>query len=411
MKPSFLVIAGLVLGVGVGIGMTVSQLTTAPPSAVPGGPGTKILAPVTNPGAPTFDPDAKLELDGASHNFGAMEKGEKRSHVFKFRSVGTKPLVLVRGETTCKCTLSSFGDGDDKTRAEIPPGESLDVTLSWEAKDDANPVFRQTAVIFSNDKQRDRLVLAIEGKVESSLTALPSTLLAGELSPGESKTMECFVFTNRTDELTVTGTQWMAPETAQFFDVVVEPASPADLATLTARGAVRVRVTVKAGLPAGSIQQGLMLNTNLSGVPPLPIGIAGSVQGNMKVGGTSFRSYRSNSGVVDFGFIQKGQGAERTFRVLLRGPDRDKVQLKVGAQRPEILQVKFGEPRPLNDLVTEVPMTIVVPPDAPPMQYTGREGSGETYLISEEKSALVVIESGHPEFGEHRLLLRLTVGN
>lgn len=409
MKPTFLIIAALVLGVGVGIGMTVSQLTSAPPSAVPGEPGNKVLAPVSNPGAPTFDPDAKLEIDHTTFNFGAMEKGEKRSHVFTFRSVGAKPVVLVRGETTCKCTLSSFGD-NDQTRAEIAPGESLDVTLTWEAKDDANPSFRQTAVIFSNDQAKDRLVLAIEGNIEASLTALPSTLLLGELTPGESKTVESFLVTKRTDDLAVKEHSFAVPETAPFFDVSIEPASATERGSLSARSALRVRLTVKPGLPAGTIQQALLLNTNLDGVPPATITVNGSVQGNMKVSGRGYVPHRTNSGIIDLGFIPKGQGAERKLRVLLRGPDRDKIQLQVGSKRPESLQVTFGEPRPLNDAVTEVPVTIALPKDTPPMQYLGREGSGETAMTSEEKSALVVIETGHPEYGEHRVMIRLTVG-
>lgn len=413
MKPSFLVIAGLVLGIGVGIGMTISQLSGSSSGIAPVAPTERIIrddGAVIMP--PPFDAEAKLELDHATYNFGAMEKGEKNSHVFTFRSVGTKPLVLVRGETTCKCTLSSFGD-DGQRQATIEPGESLDVTLSWEAKDNANPSFRQTAVIFSNDKSRDRLVLTIEGKIEQSIVAIPSSLQAGELTQGETKTIEGFIISNRTDNLTVVEHRWLSADNASLFDVSFEPLSAVERDAMQARSAVRLRVTVKPGLPAGSIQQALEVKTNLEGTPPINVHVLGSVQGNMKLNGRGYRSFGTNSGIVDWGHIKKGEGAELKFRILLRGPERDKIKLRTGTVRPESLQVTFGEPRPLNESVTEVPLTITLPKDAPVMQFSGLDGSigGETQMPREDKSALVVVESDHAEYGQHRLMLRLTVGN
>lgn len=410
MKPSFLVIAGLVLGLGVGIGLALNQLSGSTPSVlVPA----KVRFPEVNPNAPTFlpedGPQPKLELDHTTHNFGAMEKGEKRSHVFVFKNVGQHPLTLVKGETTCKCTLSSLGDGDG-TRVDVEPGGQLDIKLDWEAKDDSNANFRQTAVIFTNDRDRDRVVLTIEGRIESSINIVPAAMQAGELSRGETKVVETRLMTNRTDDLQITSHKWLAPDTADFFSVEIIPAPPEQRQQLGARSLVLVKVTIKPGHPTGELAQGLELTTNLEGVPPQSVPILGSVLGNMSVVGGNYMKLGSNRGVINLGSVAKGEGVQRTLKLLLRGPARGEVKPRVATVRPEALQVTLGEPRALNENVSEIPVTIAIPKDAPTMRYSGKEGSGETARYSEENSALVVIDSDHPDYGQQKLLIQCAVG-
>ena len=61
-------------------------------------------------------------VDETDYDFGRMEVGEEQSHVFTIRNEGEAPLVIVKGPTTCQCTISDVETG---TKA---PGESAKVT-------------------------------------------------------------------------------------------------------------------------------------------------------------------------------------------------------------------------------------------------------------------------------------------
>ena len=71
-------------------------------------------------------------------------------------SVQAGDLLLKKGETTCKCTISKVGDG------EIPPGGEAHVELIWKAVA-VNAEFRQTATITTNDPKLRSLELDMVG--------------------------------------------------------------------------------------------------------------------------------------------------------------------------------------------------------------------------------------------------------
>ena len=48
---------------------------------------------------------AQMEFDESIHNFGDLNQGEKRTHIFKFKNIGTNPLIIDNVLTTCGCTV------------------------------------------------------------------------------------------------------------------------------------------------------------------------------------------------------------------------------------------------------------------------------------------------------------------
>ncbi len=61
------------------------------------------------------------------YEFGVMELYETGKHEFVFKNTGEAPLVLQKGSTTCKCTLSQLED------CSIQPGEERVVTFGMDA--------------------------------------------------------------------------------------------------------------------------------------------------------------------------------------------------------------------------------------------------------------------------------------
>src|SRR5690349_13929374 len=70
----------------------------------------------------------RVEVPELHYDYGSMQRGTSKSHEFLIRNVGTAPLTLRAGTTTCKCTLSQV------PTAPVPPGGSTKVKVEWAAK-------------------------------------------------------------------------------------------------------------------------------------------------------------------------------------------------------------------------------------------------------------------------------------
>ena len=83
--------------------------------------------------------------------------------------------------------------------------------------------------------------------------------------------------------------------------------------------------------------------------------------------------------------------------VLLRGDRRHDVTIKTGKVDPSWLKVTLGEPTELKSGdggVTQIPLTIEIPPGMPPVNHLGTD---------QGKYAEVVLETTHPQVTEIRM--------
>jgi len=117
-------------------------------------------------------PYPKVVVD-AEFDFGRMEVGEERSHVFTIRNEGAAPLVIENAGTTCQCTVSDMKQGETR---EIAPGKSFDVKLTWKPELQAEK-FNKGADFFTNDPEmfgdQKKLLLRIVGMVAPRLVINP----------------------------------------------------------------------------------------------------------------------------------------------------------------------------------------------------------------------------------------------
>src|SRR3990172_2361335 len=85
--------------------------TEPPPPISPAGPYPKVVT-----GERVFE-------------FGTMAKNEMRKHKFTLRNEGQAKLLLSKGPTNCRCTITELA------QREIAPGSSTEVELSWTPRD------------------------------------------------------------------------------------------------------------------------------------------------------------------------------------------------------------------------------------------------------------------------------------
>ena len=150
---------------------------------------------------PASGPFGKAVAAETTHDFGAVTLGSKGSHVFVIKNEGQGPLRVRTGKTSCsQCTVGGVSREDD-----IPPGESVDVTIKWEIKS-PNEKFRQWAEVHTTDPDNKRIELSIEGRVDRPLRLTPEDVwVVGDLLPDVPTVVRGTLYSLILDEVTLDG--------------------------------------------------------------------------------------------------------------------------------------------------------------------------------------------------------------
>jgi hypothetical protein len=319
-----------------------------------------------------------------------MQRGTTRSHDFTIKNVGTEPLRLSVGQTSCKCTLG------DVTGKPIPPGESTHVRLEWSAKSEQGP-FRQSAIVETNDPRLSKIELTIEGEILEASGVAPPDLMFDKVAAGKSKAAEVFVMSMLQDELQISDAQMSDPATRDKFDVQIEPVERDKLPNPSAKDGVRITVTAKPGLAVGRFDQWLTLRTNLPEAEKLEIPVIGRVVGDISMFGTG---WNEEQGVLTIGRVKSSEGRKAKMNVMIRGPGAADVTLKIESRDPEELSVALGQPKQLKDTLVHVPLEIEVPAGTRPMVRLDTAQGDEGRII---------LSTNHPTIRELVLGVRFAV--
>ncbi|MBI2481793.1 MAG: DUF1573 domain-containing protein [Planctomycetia bacterium] len=138
-----------------------------------------------------------------AHDFGIMNPLTMGRHAFVIRNAGKGSLVLRKGPTTCKCTLSNL------SRGEIGPGEEGVVVLDWNSGRDL--LYSHEATIYSNDPNQDELHFRVTGKVRQRLGAVPPTVSFGGIAPDSAGKVDVILYSQVWDDFDVTGGECSVP--------------------------------------------------------------------------------------------------------------------------------------------------------------------------------------------------------
>jgi len=113
------------------------------------------------PEVPAFVPTvegAKIEFERLVHDYGEIEQGANGDADFRFRNVGSEPLVLSHVRTGCACARPTW------SREPVMPGDFGVITLHY----DTNRIghIGRVAVVYSNSVENaHRISLRITGRV------------------------------------------------------------------------------------------------------------------------------------------------------------------------------------------------------------------------------------------------------
>ena len=339
---------------------------------------------------------AKVEVVGGNEfDFGTMKHGESMSHEFVFRNVGTGPLHLSLGASTCKCTV---GDLD---QSKLDPGEETSVKLTWTAKS-STVRFGQSAMIHTNDPDHAEIDLRIKGKIAQSFVIEPRPIQLGSVSTesGTSKTFQVFAYLPGVDELN--NFKWTDEETA---DKVSFSYAPLDISGSeyvrhsNCASAFEVTMNVAPGIRMGPFASRIQFETSLGDqIDAIEAQVTGRVVGELSLFGSS--SFNPDYNLVTFGEVESSEGAVVTVWLAAQGPHRDEIQPTVKLVEPDsALQVTIGESS-LRGERRIFPLRFEVPKGAPEVYYPGN---------SPKSYGRVIVETDHGVAKELLMRVRLTV--
>jgi Protein of unknown function (DUF1573) len=355
MRTFIVLILAVVLAVAAAWGATRYEFRRAetPLSALMESPDTTALAPVA------------VVNESEVFHFGTMNVDTKKSHTFIIKNNGTAPLVLTKGHTSCKCTLSELNAG------EVAPGKTAEVNLEWHPPG-ATEEFEQSAEIQTNDPQRPRIQLIVRGRVLDALKLDPATLTVGDVSVNDTHTFETTLWSYRTESFQLESWEFDEAPTAPFFSLQAVPVSADELKLQPdAKAGWKVQISLKQGAPLGAISQKVILKHNVADVAPLSLTITGKGVGDITV---ISPLYVADKDYLELGNVVRSQGFQTKIYLLAKGPRREGMKLSVLEVDPAAaLQVKIGEPSRPSEKSILWPVEIQIPAGSEPISRIGSE--------------------------------------
>jgi hypothetical protein len=334
---------------------------------------------------------AQASIDEMTFNFDKMESGTTQRHVFPIKNSGKSPLDLEFVSHTCKCTTVELNGKpvEPGASATVLPGETGEVLLEWAAKVPAGP-FRHGATFTTNDPQRSRLELMVEGDIVESTTLEPSILSFGNVNVGAEGKAEMLVMAFLEPEVIIESFEITDPKLAEQIEVKIEPVEKAALPE-NAQAAAKVVAKFKPKGTIGPFGGSLKMKTNLKQAPSIEVPIYGSVKGDISIAGAG---WVEATGTLRITPTKSAEGSSTRLNLSVRGDHAKSTELKVASVTPNELKASLGEPKVIRDNFVQIPLTVDIPPGSRPIVMMGEDQGGEGEII---------LSTTHPETPEVRL--------
>jgi len=389
MRTWFILAILVAAGIGIGVGVATGLFTPLPDVS----DGSTSTTPATESKAPDLPPPAgpqpKVRVDKTDFDFGEMERRATGRHNFVFTNKGGYPLKLTSGGTSCsQCTISKLPEAD------IAAGESANVLLEWTPRSEEEH-FRQTATIYTNDPKQRSITLTVTGRLVQSLTLTPPELVFNNVTPESHSEGKARLLVQSSEPVKITGHSLTEEATASYYEVSYAPLAEKDVPEGFKSGS-EVTVGLKPGLPFGAIHQRIRLKTDLPDTPEPEITILGNVSNGVSVLG---QDWVPETQMLRLDVIKRRTGIKRTVNLLVNGPHRKDVNFQLVSTKPDFIKVTLGKPARLEK-VTQVPLTIEIPPGSPVVNCLGGQGHEVGQLL---------FDTGEPKIGQVTLKLKFAI--
>ena len=346
------------------------------------------------------------------HDFGIMAPGAEGERTFEILNEGKSNLTLRVGASTCKCTIGAL------EKEVLAPGETTTIKLSWTVTTGVD-LFSQSAQIMTNDPAIPALTLAIIGQIVQDVAIVPPSWTFGETAAGDPIDVGGTIYNFMQHDLKPVETSFSNPELNARADFSIEPFHPTkqqDGVRGTARQAFRIRAKIDgAGIRQGAMSTQLVvqfqkldddgspLSQSESKNDPLFdvfVQVKGSVVGSLSMILNEKIKEVSGNYIYDFGRIEKNDPLTATAFVVLKGNERDNVNLRIGEVYPDsVVKAKLGEPKGSGSMKL-FPLQIELVPGTESVERRG---------LSKDDYGSIWIESDNDKVSRMRVALKFSL--
>ena len=268
-------------------------------------------------------PHPKAIIDATEFEFGRMEVGEERSHVFTLRNEGSVPLVIKKGASTCQCTLSELEKG------ELPAGESMKVTLKWKPTAQAEN-FRKSADIMTNDPDHQLITLQLKGMVVPRLLSIPNRdWLVNKMADDEPTVFTGMLISPLVEKFEILGLESQNP----LLSAEATPLDPEQLTLNRAVSGYEIKVKLSSEIPVGPFTIPLAIKTDvpertaegtLGGPSTVEVLVSGTHRGPVRIIG---QAWDENHMAITMGQFEQKQGRTTTLTMMIRGAPEEGLKI------------------------------------------------------------------------------------
>jgi hypothetical protein len=202
--------------------------------------------------------------------FGRMGTDEQRKHVFRIENKGQAPLVIAKGPTECKCTLSTLANH------QIPPGASTEIEVEWTARA-PDRLFDKTAIIWTNDPASPEIHLEVAGRVVAPLEVVPRAWNASTVTNDEDGIARGEIL-SETGDFKVVSIEPLDPN----IKIKFQSLSPGELKRRNLPAGYDFTVTVGKNLRLGHFRSLFKIVTSLPGKQAVEVELTGQRSGPIR---------------------------------------------------------------------------------------------------------------------------------
>lgn len=322
-------------------------------------------------------PKPVVVVDQTDAYLGLVDPAKPAEKAFAIRNAGAGPLVLERGGTSCKCTMSALPE------KPIMPGEAAVVRVSTKSEE-REGCFDHTATVLTNDPSTPRIEFRVRGTFQTVLAFDPPNISA-TLKEGERAELKAAIYSQVFRDFEVES--FTSPLKGVSWEV--KRADDYTLKRLEARCAYWLELKVSPDQDTGNGTEPVEIRVRSDDEPPrhheaiCRVGVHTTPR-------TTFggKSYYAPTHTLAMGSLRRWCGAEERITLTVSDEHR-KLAIQAIEKTPEFLEVKvvpMVPDRPDSGLYW---ISVAIPKDAPPSNYAGnRKGEVRIFTDHPERPVL-----------------------
>jgi hypothetical protein len=305
-------------------------------------------------------PFPKARTGERVYEFGSMGVNEEKKHKFHIENRGQGALLIAKGPTNCKCTISNI------SQSTIAPGGSADVEMSWTPRETTS-TFAKTATIWTNDPDLSDIEFKIFGKVVQQFIVVPErNWHAGHVTDVQDGLVLGRICSAMDPKFKILSVESPDPNVK----VVYRPLTAKERMHEGYKAGYQFTVTVTKDIPPGHVRRELKIHTTLEGNKTIDVEVTAVRSGPilfLPPRGNSRAFWNAEKSLVNMGRFPHDVGSKVILPALVYGSN-EKFQILGVDKDADVVHVTSEPNKEIGGGEQQgVNFIFEIPPGSPPI--------------------------------------------